>query len=378
MLIPVDTNHEPARRSRSLELPTVEPDPNRIAVLLNRNARKVTDKLAKRIERIIGSDHVFYSHSLDEAEAFAREIVQRGYGTILSGGGDGTLCRTFNLVQRYIDESNAWRTERALRYGERQSLIGAPRFGFLRLGTGNGISQVVGAGNPLRDLQTVVDYSPGRTHEVPLIESEGERFFFGGVGYDSMVLNDYNTLKHRTENPLLKRMMHGLTGYFVTILSRSIPRVLLGKMNLEARVVTNGPAYYVDPRRGDAAIPIEPGSTLFEGPARVIGAGTSPYFGYGFRAFPFSNIHPGKMHLRISTIGPLKMLSVLPSIWNGTYRNPRQVQDFLVEDISIELANPFPFQHSGDAQGMRRRIDMRISDTPLRLVDFHRPRLLNA
>ena len=104
-----------------------------MAVLLNRNARLVTDKLVRKIERLVGRDHVYYSRSLEEAEAFTREIIQKNYGTIACGGGDGTLTGTVNFVQRYINEANRWRVERYERFGERQDLIGMPRFAFLRL-----------------------------------------------------------------------------------------------------------------------------------------------------------------------------------------------------------------------------------------------------
>ena len=80
------------------------------------------------------------------------------------------------------------------------------------------------------------------------------------------------------------------------------------------------------------------------------------------------------MHLRIANLGPLRTVLNLPSIWTGVYRNPKHVFDFLVEDVSIELDNPYPFQHSGDAQGLRDKIHMRIADEPLRLVDCHTPR----
>ena len=359
---------DPARRL----LPVTQPDLSRVAVLLNRNARQVTDRLARRVERIVGRENVYYSHSLEEAEAFSREIVQRGYGTIMSGGGDGTLCRTVNFVQSYIDEANSWRAERAVRYGEQQSLLGLPRFGFLRLGTGNGISRVIGAGDPLRDLQMVVDYAPSRTHEIPLIESDGERFFFCGLGYDSLLLNDYNALKSATKNALLKPFAHGLTGYFAAMLTRTLPRVLAGGSTLEAQVRTNGRAYYIDPRRGDATVEIDPGTVLFEGRAGMIGAGTSPFYGYGFRVFPFSNIMPGMMHLRVGLIGPLRTVANLGPLWKGTYRNASAILDFLVEDATVELSRPYPFQHSGDAQGERTKVDLRVADVPLRLVDCHR------
>ena len=51
------------------ELAVEKPDERKIAVILNRNARRVSDSIAKQVERIVGRDHVYYSHSLEEAEA---------------------------------------------------------------------------------------------------------------------------------------------------------------------------------------------------------------------------------------------------------------------------------------------------------------------
>ncbi len=360
------------------ELQWQTPDPSKVAVLLNRNARRVTDRVARGLERVVGSDHVFQSRTLDEAEAFSREIVQRGYGTVVCGGGDGTLMRVVNLVQRYIDESNRWRIERYTRCGEKQALLKKPRFAFLKLGTGNGMGQVIGAGNPAVDLQHIVDYVPGRTKTIPLIEQEGERFVFGGVGYDSQILNDYNWLKARAHNPIFKAIMQNAIGYLVAILGRTVPRLVLGLAEkLEARVVNNGRAFYIDPRRGDFAEEIAPGETLFEGPARLISAGTVPFFGAGFKMFPFARLMPGMMNLRIGTVGPLRLLPVIPKLWNGTYRKPSGLNDFIVESVSIELARPFPFQHSGDAQGLRDRLDLKIADDSLEIIDLYRPRRTN-
>jgi len=113
MLKSVQSEHrDTSRQMAPAELPVLQPDPTRIAVLLNRNARRVTDRVARKVEQIVGKDHVFLTNNIDEAEAFSREVVQRGYGTIVSGGGDGTLMRLVNMVHRYVKESNAWRVER--------------------------------------------------------------------------------------------------------------------------------------------------------------------------------------------------------------------------------------------------------------------------
>jgi len=356
------------------KMPRTKPDPGKIAVLLNRNARRVTDKVARQFERIVGSDHVFQSHTLDEAEAFAREIVQRGYGTIVCGGGDGTLMRAVNLVHRYIAEANQWRAERYKRCGQEQALIENPRFAFLKLGTGNGMRQVVGANKPHVDLQKIVDFVPGRTQTIPLIDLDGERFFFGGAGYDSQILDDYNWIKARAKNRLFKAIMQNAVGYLVALFARTVPRLVAHGTHLEGRIVNRGRAYFVDPRRGDFVQEIPAGETLFEGNMRSVLAGTVGFFGAGFRIFPFARMMPGLMNLRIATLGPLRLVPVIPKLWSGTYRNASGLFDFLVENVSIELEHPFPFQHSGDAQGLRDRLDLRIADDTLELIDLYRPR----
>jgi diacylglycerol kinase family enzyme len=375
MLTPVRTPNEWQKpRAKSVQLPKQQPDPSRIAVLINRNARRVTDDVVRGAERVVGSDHVFVSRSLDEAEAMSREIVQRGYGTIVCGGGDGTLSNAVNLVYRYVEEANDWRMERYRRFGEAQNLIANPRFAFLKLGTGNGISGVVGSGNPLDDLKTIANYLPGRTHQIPLIEMDGERFFFAGVGYDSLILDDYNHLKARAKNWLLKALMQNVTGYLAALLFRTVPRLVFGTgERLEGRVTTLGRAYYIDPRRGDAVVEIEPGTTLFEGRATIMSCGTTPFFGYGFRMYPFAQMMPGMMQLRVGSTGPLRGLASIGSLWQGSFRHPSSMWDFFVENIRVELDHPFPFQHSGDAQGLRDRLDLKVADDNLELVDLYRP-----
>ncbi len=363
------------RQKSFAQLPRIKPDIRRVAVLLNRNARRVTPFLTREIEAIVGPSHVYQSDTLDEAEGCCREIVQRGYGTVVCGGGDGTLMQAVNMVQRYLGEANAWRTERFTRFGEWQALLAQPRFAALKLGTGNGMSQVVGSHHPTWDLKRIVDYAPMRTQSVPLIEMDGERFFFGGMGYDSVILDDYNWIKSRAKNRLFKALMQNVSGYLIAVFGRTIPRMLTGRVDkIEARVVNLGRAYYVDPRRGDVLQEVPAGEVLFEGDCRIIAAGTTPFFGYGFRVFPFARMSPDLMQLRIGKTGPMRLLPFLPSLWRGTYRNPDQMFDFLVERVSVELKTPYPFQHSGDAQGMRDRLDLHLADDKLELVDLYPPR----
>lgn len=377
MLTPVQMS-APARRYVRFTLPIQRPAPQKVAVLLNHNARRVNEKIARRLERLVGPDHFFYSRTLEEAESFTREIVQRGYGTVVCGGGDGTLVRTINLVRRYIDESNAWRTERHDRFGEAQTLLGMPRFALLPLGTGNGLKGIVGARDAVDDLRHMVDFVPSRSVELPMIvdEATDDRFLFGGMGYDSILLNDYNWLKERTKTSLMRPALHSVLGYFAALFSRTLPRIARGQHRpIQARITTHSEAFYIDPRRGDRLQRIAPNTTLFEGDATLIGIGTSSYFGYGFKVFPFAGLMPGMMQLRVARIGAGRAMMHLPTIWRGSYRNSDVISDFFVKHIKIELANPYPFQHSGDDQGLRDHLNLRIAHDPLQLVDLYQPRL---
>jgi hypothetical protein len=169
-------------------------------------------------------------------------------------------------------------------------------------------------------------------------------------------------------------MMHSVVGYFAAFFARMLPRLVAGDIPpIEARIVNMGQAYYVDPRRGDRLEEIEPGAKLFEGPASLISVGTSSFFGYNFKIFPFAGLMPGMMQLRVTNISALGALAHLPSIWKGTYRNPEVIRDFLVKDVWIDLQTPYPFQHSGDDQGLRDHLHFEIDEkNPLKLVDFHR------
>jgi len=360
-------------------LPVAVPDPRRVAVVLNRNAKRVTDRLALRIERLVGSDHLFFSRSLDEAEEFTREIVHRGYGTVICGGGDGTLFRTYNLLKQYIDESNAWRIQRYERFGDVQSLLSSPRFAFLRLGTGNALCSIVGAGDPIEDVRRMIDYQPCRTVDVPLIDDGHERCMFAGIGYDSLILNDFKWLCNYVKSPFLKPFTHGLLGYLTAIFCRTAPRILMGRVpKINARVVNVGKAYYVDPRRGDAVEEIESGTTIFEGSAGMIGAATTPFFGFNLKVYPFARMMPDMMHLRVTCTGPVKVLSHLHSLWCGSLRDPAGLFDFLVEDVRVTLSSPYPYQRSGDALGDIGELHLRMSGDSLQLVDMHPARRFSA
>src|SRR5262245_6382736 len=93
----------------------------RIAVVVNGNAKSVTDEVIETLDQILDSGDLFVSRRVEESEAIARTLLERGYGTILTGGGDGTFTVVVTAVIK----------EARRRGGP------LPRFGLLRLGTGN-------------------------------------------------------------------------------------------------------------------------------------------------------------------------------------------------------------------------------------------------
>ena len=122
-----------------------------------------------------------------------------------------------------------------------------------------------------------------------------------------------------------------------------------------------------------AGRPIPQGEVLYEGPMRLCALSTIPYYGYGFRMFPYAEERPDRMQLRISTITPTEFIRHLKEFWQGEYDNPRVLFDYLVEAVSIELDPPAAFQIGGDSRGERSRIEVRLSPTPIELVDFYAP-----
>jgi len=101
----------------------------RIAVVVNGNAKSVTAEVIETLDQILDSGDLFVSRSVEESEGIARILVDRGYETILTGGGDGTFTVVVTSVVNEAKRRNA----------------PLPRFGLLRLGTGNSLAWVLGA-----------------------------------------------------------------------------------------------------------------------------------------------------------------------------------------------------------------------------------------
>ena len=145
-------------------------------MVVNGNAKSVTAEVIETLDSILDSGDLFVSRRIDGKPRHRPHLfVDRGYGTILTGGGDGTFTVVVTAV---VKEARA-----------RGAAV--PRFGLLRLGTGNSLAWVLGAsmagGRGLAaDLQRL--RSDAGSRDLRLVECEGMLSPFCGLGIDAQAL----------------------------------------------------------------------------------------------------------------------------------------------------------------------------------------------
>jgi len=329
-------------------------DNERFAVLLNPNARMVNNRVARRINELVDPTDVFVSHSPDEASSVMREIAGRGYGTVFTGGGDGTVT---NFINRYPT------------YGTDDA-----RIGILRLGAGNAMSEIVSSGDPLSDLRQYIANPSADSTELALCESEGTRFAFASMGLDAQILTDYQRLHARFGR--LAGGLENVGGYMAAAFGLTLPRLLarrLRRQQLQVRVVNTGAEAYAitTDGRGNGTVgkTFAPGEVLYEGPVNRALFGTCPFYGYRVSALPFAGLRNDRFHLRLSNVSPGRMLWGLRKIWKGTFRHD-ELHDFHVERAQLEFSEPVPYMRAGEVQGFRETMSVGMAERPVELVRF--------
>jgi diacylglycerol kinase family enzyme len=345
--------------------PPSAPEPargGRIAVVVNGNAKSVTAEVIETLDQILDSGDLFVSRRVEESEAIARTLVDRGYGTILTGGGDGTFTVVVTAV---VNEA-------------RRRGVPLPRFGLLRLGTGNSLAWVLGASKTgerggrglAADLQRL--RSDAGSRWLRLVEAESVLSPFCGFGIDAVMLRDYGRVKSAIARGPLKRLAPGPLSYAVAATTRTIPSYVF-RQTPHCRVINEGgDAHRIGEKGGLLGRPIRKGALLYEGPAKIAAASTIPYYGFGFRFFPFAEDRSDRMQLRLSNISPAAFVTNFPAIWRGEYEDLETTFDYFVDDVTIEMDPPTSFQIGGDVVGERSRVRFRMTE-PIRIVDFYAP-----
>jgi diacylglycerol kinase family enzyme len=337
----------------------------KVAVLLNANARRVTEKVVRKLSHVVPEADLFVSRSELDARRIAQTVIERGYPTVFCGGGDGTFMGFANEILRQVEVRS------------RYMPIQAPRFGILKLGTGNGMGALVNA-SPMRGDKFLEDVLRARAGEVPgykaldLLMVDGKRTQFAGTGVDGKILNDYIWVKERFAKGPFSKLAAGGPGYFGAVAFRTVPYCLAQGTWTEAEAYNTGarPALKLD-AEGKVVGEIAPGELLYRGRLMMAAASTIPYYGFKFRMFPFAGRHRGRMQLRIGVVSTTSVLANLPALWTGRWFPHERILDFAADDVSFTFAKPMPFQVGGDAAGYRSEVRYQVAQEQLELLDFH-------
>lgn len=344
--------------------PAPPQDGSRIAVVVNGNAKSVSNEVIETLDQILEGGDLYVSRRVEDSEAIAASLLDRGYDTILTGGGDGTFTVVVTAVVK----------------AARKRGIEPPRFGLLRLGTGNSLAWVLGAsqmGSGARAARALsADVARLRADAgsrlLPLVEAEGMLSPFCGFGIDANVLHDYAVTKGLFAKTPFGRALSGIATYAVAASTRTIPGYLF-KATPHCRVINRGgDAFRVGPKGAPIGAPIRNGAVLYEGPATLASLSTIPYYGFGFRMFPYAEERANAMQLRVSTISSVIFVKHFTEIWRGTYYNPEVLFDFWVDAVELEFDPATNFQIGGDIMGERTRVSAKLAD-PIRVADFYAP-----
>jgi diacylglycerol kinase family enzyme len=324
----------------------------RVAVLLNRNAQRVTPELVKKVGAAFPARDLFVTSTLDEARRSARAVVERGYDVVCVGGGDGTFIQAAGDLLAAAEQP--------------------PAMLALRLGSGNAIADVCGSGaRTVRGVAGDIERarSGGVARVLRLLSVEGRPAHFAGAGIDAKLNEDFRGLvKEGIGRGRLGRVFHGTPGIVLSLVMRTVPRLIV-EPRMHARVRNmGGPARRLDAGGRPAGHSIATGDTLYEGPVTIAAASTITQYARGLRFFPFADSLTDAFQVRVSSAGAREVLSHIPSIFAGTYRNADKVHDFAANAVRFELSPPGPVHVGGDLWGRREALSIELCARTVTLI----------
>ncbi len=346
----------------------------RIVAVVNERARRGGPQVRRTFERALlgrlpsasrNVSEVVLTRSLDDLERLAKSIAEDAPDLVISAGGDGSAIGVLNAVRR---------AQRA------QGHATAPLvpLAVVKLGTGNGWANAVGAPDVERSLDLIVNRVGARQalplRRFDLLEIEGQLTHFGGTGWDAELIDDFQSQK-TGPGVLPPRLRRGLAGYLNALLTRTVPRNLESSQ-IEVEIKNTGaPALGIDARGIPFEIPsTQPGGEaelLYRGPVNVCGVGTSNQWGFGFKAFPFAGLVPGRFNLRMFVGTTVQALSVVPLLWTGKHPLDKMLT-WLLTQCDATFSRQVPFQIGGDLLGHRDRIRYGLAPEQVQVLDFER------
>lgn len=326
----------------------------KLAVLINLHARRGSVKAADLVRQYFPHARLVLTRSPEECSRWlAEELAPRPPDVLLAGGGDGTITGLLNSLRR--------------------AGLKVPALGVLPLGTGNAWARVTGTPRAAVALERLARWGdrPLPLRLFQLVETEGQVAPFAGTGWDAEMVQDFKDQLNTVPDGPLRQAQSGLRGYLTAMFTRTVPRHLKPDSTPRVRIYNVGePALTVDaqgslrpfPNGGDGAL-------LYEGPASVLGAATTPELGYGLRAFPFAEAVPGKLNVRVCSASALTAVGNIRRIWTGHHPLP-WMHDWFVDGARVEYDRDTPFQIAGDLAGPRRTVHFRLAPERVQLVNW--------
>ena len=327
-----------------------------IALVVNLNARRGTQRFADFAQKALPRSRVVATRTVEDLTRFVEGLSHHGVPRVLlSGGGDGTAIGLLDALRAKSHDF--------------------PTLGIVKLGTGNAWAASTSAPTPRKALEHLAramerGHTSLPTSDYWLLDVEGRLSPFAGSGWDAEVLHDYK-LQRQAAPAKLKRFVEGAPGYFTSLFTRTVPRNLLSRSRPRVKLINLGPdALTFDPHGNVVQVPNSgPGTVLYDGVYGVAGAGTSNELGFGFKALHFARTVPGRMHARVYAAGPGQATLRLPQLWKGAHPLPHS-HDFLLTHCRWEFDRDVPVEIGGDAIGLRRSVEYRVSPHVVRLVDW--------
>jgi hypothetical protein len=329
-----------------------------IAVVVNLNARKGSERFAAWAKEALPESRVVTTRSMDDVHRFVEDSQRRGApSVVLSGGGDGTAIGLLDAM--------------------RARKVSFPAMGMVALGTGNAWAKGTGAPSPRKALKAMARAHDRGDTSVPtsdysLIEVEGRLTPFAGSGWDAEIVHDYRAQRAAMPDAL-KHLAEGQGAYFTSLFSRTIPRNLFARSRPQVRVTNLGAKALTFDPHGNVVEVVNsgPGTVLYEGPYGVAGAGTTMELGFGLKALHFARTLPGHMHVRAYAAGAAEATRRIGDLWRGVHPIPKS-HDFLLTHCRMDFDRDVPVEVGGDAIGLRRTIEYKVSSQVVPVIDWAR------